>query len=69
MLGPGKYDAECTAVREQTEAKSGVMLIVLDGNKGTGFSCQLDYQHIAKIPALLRTVADEIQADHKRGIP
>lgn len=37
--GPGKYDAEATLVREQTQAQA-VVLIVCNGNRGSGFSVQ-----------------------------
>jgi hypothetical protein len=62
MLGPGKYDAEATAAFEQTEAQ-GVILIVLGGNRGHGFSAQVTAEAMAAIPALLRAVADQIEAD------
>lgn len=60
--GAGKYDALCTAVRESVEAVAGI-LIVLDGNKGDGFSCQTRSLRITdKLPAILRDVADQIEA-------
>ncbi len=37
--GPGKYDDLATYVRQQAEAKA-VIIIVLGGKKGSGFSCQ-----------------------------
>lgn len=67
MIGPGKYDESCTAVREKHKA-GGVMLIVFDGDLGTGFSCQLPILDLEKIPAVLRIAADQIDADYKRGI-
>lgn len=39
MIGPGKYDYECTFVREHTQAE-GVAVLVLNGERGTGFSVQ-----------------------------
>jgi hypothetical protein len=39
MQGPGKYDAWCTQVREGTRAE-GVVLLVLNGERGSGFSVQ-----------------------------
>lgn len=39
MQGPGKYDFFCTWVRERTRAQA-VVLIVIDGHKGTGMSAQ-----------------------------
>jgi len=38
-FGPGKYDELCTNVREASGAES-VVLMVLGGNKGSGFSVQ-----------------------------
>jgi len=62
MDGPGKYDDACTAAREATGAR-GVVLIVLDGTRGSGFSCQLrggppDVLALAKV---LRFMADEME--------
>lgn len=61
-IGPGKYDDLCTLVRERTEAK-GVLLIVVGGNNGLGFSCQADLVTTLSLPQLLRTVADMLDAD------
>lgn len=59
--GPGKYDPICTHVREQTEARAAIV-IVLDGNKGTGFSVQATYQlHPERLANILETVAKEIR--------
>src|SRR5205085_1646492 len=38
-IGPGQYDDLCTRVREESQAQA-VVLIVLGGNKGNGFSMQ-----------------------------
>jgi hypothetical protein len=62
MIGPGKYDAICTEVREQTRA-AGVLLIVIDGNVGSGFSCQADLITTARLPDLLERVAADIRRD------
>jgi hypothetical protein len=59
-LGPGKYDAECTLVREKTGAR-GVLLIIFGGNRGGGFSCQSDISFLMDLPQVLRNVADEIE--------
>lgn len=40
MNGPGKYDEHATRVREETGAQS-VVVIVIGGNKGHGFSHQM----------------------------
>jgi len=60
-LGPGKYDELCTKVR--TEAKAGgVVLIVLRGDRGDGFSVQGPGEMVFVLPAILRQVADDIEA-------
>jgi hypothetical protein len=59
-LGPGKYDEAATAARKQTRA-NGVILIVFDGDRGNGFSAQLDARRLFAIPQMLRNLADEIE--------
>lgn len=66
MLGPGKYDDACTSIRTSTNAK-GCILIVLDGTKGSGSSCQADLETTMKLPSLLRHMADQIEQDMKQG--
>ncbi len=60
--GPGKYDNICTLVREGTEAR-GVIVIILGGNLGNGFSAQFDPElaYSIDIPARLREVADQME--------
>jgi hypothetical protein len=60
MIGPGKYDAECTFVREWTKATAAIVVVV-NGNKGSGFSCQAPPEIAAKLPAILRDMADQIE--------
>jgi hypothetical protein len=59
-MGPGKYDATCTQVRKELQA-DGVLLIVLGGKEGPGFSAQLSALDTLRIPQLLRMVADQIE--------
>lgn len=66
MIGPGRYDDECTAIRESSKAR-GVLVMVIGGNKGPGFSCQMDAESTRKLPDLLRHMADQIDADLKKG--
>jgi hypothetical protein len=73
-LGPGIYDDLATSAREAAGAE-GVVLIILGGQQGSGFSAQLSRpgtyparevlsQH--KLAALLRDLADQIdKAEHK----
>lgn len=70
MMGPGKYGDETEALLQQLGAK-GVLLLVLDGNKGHGMSFSYEWTfdvaalsaELAKLPALLRRVADTIERD------
>jgi hypothetical protein len=59
-LGPGKYDAVLTEVREKTGGD--VILIVLNGNLGHGFSAQVSIEGMVRIPSLLRQVARDIES-------
>lgn len=65
-VGPGKYDDYATTVRLGARAK-GVILLVLGGEKGSGFSVQADGPTTLQLPALLRNIADQIEADLKKG--
>jgi hypothetical protein len=62
-IGPGKYDEECTRARVATGAV-GVVLIVIEGKRGSGFSVQVhdvaDLQP-GVLANMLRTVADELE--------
>ena len=61
-IGPGVYDDEATWARERTHAK-GVVLIVVGGDKGAGFACQATPEATLDLPAVLRSIADQIDAD------
>lgn len=61
-IGPGKYDDLCSLVRERTDA-DGVVLIVLGGDKGPGFSCQADLVTTLSLPELLEHIARQIRED------
>ena len=60
--GTGKYDAYATLVREGTDAKC-VVVIVLDGYKGSGFAVQsvAEAMPAAVLAQLLRNVARTIE--------
>ena len=64
MIGPGKYDDLCTIVREGAKAR-GVVLLVMDGARGQGFSVQATIDILAQLPQMLRTIADQIERDTK----
>lgn len=62
--GPGRYDAECTEIRERLKARS-VVLIVLGAEGGPGFSGQVSPDDLLVMPGLLRMVADQMAQDHQ----
>ena len=66
MLGPGKYDKFATDIRQAVSA-AGVVLIVLDGNQGFGFSCQADLASTLKLPDMLEHIARQIREDMQQG--
>jgi hypothetical protein len=61
-FGPGKYDAEVTELRERLNP-DGVVLLVLGGERGGGFSAQLTAPGMLALPALLRQLAEQIEKD------
>lgn len=64
MMGPGRYDPECTFVTKATKAHT-VIVIVMGGDRGSGFSCQTqDPAFNSKLPAILRATANEIERSH-----
>lgn len=63
-LGPGKYDDLCTYVREQTDADA-VIVMVVNGKLGSGFSCQADFVTTAVLPDMLESLARQLRTpDH-----
>jgi hypothetical protein len=59
-VGPGHYDDLCTQAREQADAVA-TLLIIIEGNRGNGFSCQAPVEWTARLPAILRRVANDIE--------
>jgi len=62
MQGPGIYDEDLTEIRENLDAK-GAILIVIEGKKGSGFSCQISKLVTLNLPSILRQLADQIEKD------
>ena len=62
----GKYDEECAGVRERTDAEA-VILIVLNGKLGSGFSVQVTPEILLFLPELLHSVANDLDAQRKLG--
>jgi hypothetical protein len=64
MFGPGKYDDLASYVREQAGVEDGaVVVIIIGGNKGPGFSCQADLESTLMLPDLLEDLAKRIRED------
>lgn len=64
-VGPGIYDPLCTLVREQTDAKVAIV-VVIDGINGNGFSIQsLGIPFMQDLPELLEAMAKQIRQDIK----
>jgi hypothetical protein len=60
-LGPGKYDDACTLARSVTGGH--VILIVLGGGRGSGFSCQCGEDALHLLPDMLESIAAQIRED------
>lgn len=61
-MGPGKYDAEAMLVHERTKAHATIV-IVIGGEKGPGFSVVADELTVMSLPAILRSMANQLDAD------
>jgi len=71
VTGPGKYDQATSVCLHWLEAKA-VILIVIGGNKGSGFEVQVagDNEAAAQklnlaLPAMLREMAEQIEMDNQ----
>jgi len=60
--GAGKYDELCTQVREQANA-DGVVLLIVNGRHGNGFSVQAPIDVHATLPTVLESIAEGIRED------
>jgi len=63
-LGPGKYDALCTLVREEAKAAAAIVIVV-GGDRGHGFSVQANETAALALPALLEQIAAEMRRSQK----
>lgn len=61
-IGQGKYDSECTLVREATHAEAAVV-VVINGDRGAGFSVQGHADATPLLPDLLEVVVKQMRAD------
>lgn len=65
-LGPGKYDDLCTVVRDSAKADAAIV-IIHGGERGNGFSVQGPFEFALSLPAILRSVADNIEETMRGG--
>lgn len=63
--GGGKYDEVCMKAFKETESQ-GVLLIVIGGKEGHGFSAVMTREINDAIPGLLRKMADDIESDRRK---
>lgn len=62
FVGPGgRYNAEAEYVFKRTKAR-GVLLIVIEGNRGAGFSAVGEPEVMVGLSTLLRHLADDLDA-------
>nr|WP_295083939.1 hypothetical protein [uncultured Roseateles sp.] len=59
--GPGAYDYLCTHVRESAEA-TGALVMVFNGNLGSGFSVQAPSEIHAQLADVLEQVVQQMRA-------
>jgi hypothetical protein len=59
-LGPGKYDAEVGELRKRLKAH-GILLLVVNGDRGSVFSAQLPGDLTMNMPTVLRDIAKQIE--------
>lgn len=63
--GGGLYEAECTAAHLMTEGVL-TMLVVVNGNKGSGLSiCSQNEEVLKKLPILFREMANQVEREIK----
>lgn len=60
--GPGKYDDVATVAQQMTNAEA-VIVIVVGGFKGHGFSVQGTEEMLKTVPSLLDMVSRQIKED------
>ena len=65
MLGSSRYDEIVTILRTSLQAEA-VLLIVINGIRGSGSGCQ-QMEHIAPMmPDMLEAMAKEMREDNER---
>lgn len=60
--GTGKYDPQLVRALADAGSECGILL-VMNGDHGSGFAIQATVQQLKHLPLVLREVADAIDAD------
>jgi hypothetical protein len=69
LRGPGKYDDEATSVMQRHNA-AGVILVVVNGDRGDGCSVQsTSLELMERLPELLDVLAAELRKDREAAPP
>lgn len=63
-IGAGKYHDLCELVYGLAKARA-VMVIIIDGQRGTGVSSKADIATTAALPEILEDLARQIRADRR----
>ena len=61
-MGPGKFDDLLVAALREAGAAEGILL-VLGGDKGSGFAACIRQDRLAYVARMLRDVADQLISD------
>lgn len=62
----GRYEPECVELQERLIA-SGVVLIVIQGERGSGISVRCDDQFQYGLPDMLESIARDLRAELRRA--
>lgn len=65
MFGPGRYAAQCNQVLIESHADA-VLLVVFNGDKGSGFEVHGKQGVVVDVPAILREMANVIEQEDKK---
>jgi hypothetical protein len=63
-VNKGQYDDICESICQQVaidRVGGGVLVVVIGGDRGSGFSCHSDFASILHMPRLLEQIADKIR--------
>jgi hypothetical protein len=61
-IGTGKYDHLCRHACGEAGAMAAI-LIIFDGEQGSGFSVQAPWEMVTDMPKILRSLAARIEED------